>query len=201
MQKIRHLAVVRPAPEKCTVALPRRKPNAAYRSREHLTTQEVERLNEAAKDNRWGLRDSTMILLAFRHGLRASELVDLRWEQVDLDNAILHVRRVKQGSPATHPLTGRELRALRKLQREQKPKSPFVFVSERGAPFSKRGFAAMVERAARIAGFDMKIHPHMLRHACGYALANDGVDTRTIQGYLGLAGSLAQWVSQPDARP
>ena len=77
------------------------------------------------------------------------------------------------------------MRALRKLQREQKPKSPFVFMSERGAPFSKRGFAAMVERAARIAGFDMKIHPHMLRHACGYALANDGVDTRTIQGYLG----------------
>ena len=75
--------------------------------------------------------------------------------------------------------------ALRKLQREQKPKSPFVFVSERGTPFSKRGFAAMVERAARIAGFDMKIHPHMLRHACGYALANNGVDTRTIQGYLG----------------
>ena len=126
-----------------------------------------------------------MLLLAFRHGLRAAELVDLRWEQVDLENAILHVRRVKQGSPATHPLTGRELRALRKLQREQKPKSPFVFMSERGAPFSKRGFAAMVERAARIAGFDMKIHPHMLRHACGYALANDGVDTRTIQGYLG----------------
>ncbi|MGB8576655.1 MAG: tyrosine-type recombinase/integrase, partial [Pseudolabrys sp.] len=135
-----------------------------------------------AKDNRYGHRDATMLLLAFRHGLRAAELVDLRWEQVDLENALLHVRRVKQGSPATHPLTGRELRALRKLQREQKPKSPFVFMSERGAPFSKRGFAAMVERAARIAGFDMKIHPHMLRHACGYALANDGVDTRTIQG-------------------
>src|SRR5512139_1026430 len=114
MQPIRHLAVVRPAPEKRTVALPRRKPNAAYRSREHLTAQEVQRLVGAAKDNRWGLRDSTMVLVAFRHGLRASELVDRRWEQIDLDNAILHVRRVKQGSPATHPLTGRELRALRK---------------------------------------------------------------------------------------
>ena len=100
-------------------------------------------------------------------------------------HAILHVRRVKQGSPATHPLTGVELRALRKLQRDQETKSPFVFISERGTPFSKRGFQAMVDRAARAAGFDMKIHPHMLRHSCGYKLANDGVDTRTIQAYLG----------------
>jgi integrase len=125
-----------------------------------------------------------MVLLAFRHGLHASELVDLRWEQVDLENGILHVRRVKQGSPATHPLTGRELRALRRLQREASP-SPFVFVSERAAPFSTREFQAMVDRAAKVAGFDMKIHPHMLRHACGFKLANEGVDTRTIQGYLG----------------
>ena len=145
----------------------------------------MEKLIKAAKDNRYGDRDSTMILMAYRHGLRASELVDLRWDQVDLKDAILHVRRVKQGSPATHPLTGVELRALRKLQRDQEPKSPFVFISERGTPFSKRGFQAMVDRAARVAGFDMKIHPHMLRHSCGYKLANDGVDTRTIQAYLG----------------
>jgi integrase len=92
--------------------LPRRKPNAEYRSREHLTEREVERLIEAMKGNRWGHRDATMVLIAFRHGLRASELVDLRWDQVDLENANLHVRRVKQGSPATHPLTGKELRRL-----------------------------------------------------------------------------------------
>jgi site-specific recombinase XerD len=185
MLQLQHLPVVAPAHENCTVTRPMRKPNAAYRSREHLTEREVERLVEAAKDNRWGHRDSTMVLLAFRHGLRASELVDLRWEQVDLENGILHVRRVKQGTPATHPLTGRELRALRRLQRERECKSPFVFVSERGAPFSPRGFAAMVERAGQTAGFEMTIHPHMLRHSCGYKLANDGVDTRTIQGYLG----------------
>jgi type 1 fimbriae regulatory protein FimB/type 1 fimbriae regulatory protein FimE len=176
------LALVPPSSEKFTVA-PRRKPNAVYRSREHLTETEVERLIDALKDNRYGHRDSTMVLLAFRHGLRASELIDLRWEQVDLDHAILHVRRLKNGSPATHPLTGRELRALRRLQRETK--SPFVFVSERGAPFSKRGFQAMVERAGEAAGFEMKLHPHMLRHACGFKLANDGTDTRTIQAYLG----------------
>src|SRR5665811_2199248 len=127
MQAIRHLTVVSPAPEKRTVVLPTRKPNKDYRSREFLTEQEVEKLIEAAKDNRHGHRDATMVLIAFRHGLRASELVDLRWEQVDLENGILHVRRVKEGSPATHPLTGRELRALRRLQREAT--SPFVFVS------------------------------------------------------------------------
>ena len=103
---------------------------------------------------------------------------------MDLENAILHVRRAKNGTPATHPLTGKELRALRRLQREN-PASPFVFVSERGTPFAVRGFQGMVERAGVAAGFDMKIHPHMLRHSCGYKLANEGVDTRTIQAYLG----------------
>jgi type 1 fimbriae regulatory protein FimB/type 1 fimbriae regulatory protein FimE len=126
-----------------------------------------------------------MVFLAYRHGLRAAELVDFRWEQIDLEHALLHVRRLKNGSPATHPLTGKELRALRRLQLEQNTKSPFVFISERGAPFTRRGFEAMVERAGKATGFDMKIHPHMLRHACGFKLANDGVDTRTIQAYLG----------------
>ena len=118
MQAIQHLKVVSPTNEKRTVASPRRKANADYRQREHLTEREVEKLVEAAKDHRWAQRDCTMVLLAFRHGLRASEVVDLRWEQVDLENGILHVRRVKRGTPATHPLTGRELRALRRLQRE-----------------------------------------------------------------------------------
>ena len=104
-----------------------------------------------------------MVLVTFRHGLRASELVDLRWDQVDLGHALLHVRRLKNGSPATHPLTGKELRAFRRLQREQELKSPFVFTSERGTPFTKRGFEAMVERAGEAAGFDMKIHPHTPR--------------------------------------
>jgi integrase len=185
-----HLTLAAPANEKFTVQsaparLPRRKPNSEYRSREHLAEREVERLIEAMKGNRWGHRDATMVLIAFRHGLRASELVDLRWDQVDLGHALLHVRRLKNGSPATHPLTGKELRALRRLQREQELKSPFVFTSERRTPFTKRGFQAMLERAAKATGFDMKIHPHMLRHACGFKLANDCVDTRTIQAYLG----------------
>jgi integrase len=90
------LALVPPANEKFTVKLPRRKPNAEYRSREHLTEREVERLIEAVKGNRWGHRDATMVLIAFRHGLRAAELVDLRWEQIDLEHALLHVRRLFQ---------------------------------------------------------------------------------------------------------
>jgi type 1 fimbriae regulatory protein FimB/type 1 fimbriae regulatory protein FimE len=177
------LRLVSPTNENRTVT-PRRRPNAELRTREHLTEREVERLMEAAKANRHGHRDATMVLMAYRHGLRASELCDLRWDQVDFNRAVLHVRRVKQGTPATHPLTGLEMRALRKLQRESET-SPFVFVSERGAPFSTAGFARLLERAAETAGLEIKAHPHMLRHACGFKLANDGVDTRALQAYLG----------------
>ena len=139
---------------------------------------------KAASGNRQGHRDATMLLIAFRHGLRASELCDLRWDQIDFSQAVLHVRRAKNGTPSTHPLTGREMRALRRLQREA-PISPFMFVSERGAPFTTAGFARMMERATASAGLDIKAHPHMLRHACGYALASQGRDTRGLQAYLG----------------
>jgi integrase len=179
-----HLRLVTPATVNRTVRSTR-PPNSTLRTREYLTEAEVERLMNAAKRNRWGHRDATMVLVAYRHGLRASELVDLRWEQVDFRTATLHVRRVKQGSPSTHPIIGDELRALRRLQREQEPKFAFVFVSERGHPFSTAGFARMVERAGAEAKLAFKAHPHMLRHACGYALANRGHDTRALQAYLG----------------
>jgi type 1 fimbriae regulatory protein FimB/type 1 fimbriae regulatory protein FimE len=179
-----NLRLVRPATVNRTVT-PTRRPNRELRTREHLTETEVGKLIAAAKDNRHGHRDATMILVAYRHGLRASELVDLRWDQIDFAAGTLHVRRVKQGSPATHPIIGDELRALRRLQREQEPSSPFVFASERGAPFSTSGFARMIERAGQAAGLAFKAHPHMLRHACGYALANKGHDTRALQAYLG----------------
>ncbi|WP_438279112.1 tyrosine-type recombinase/integrase [Nitrobacter sp.] len=178
------MKLVTPATVNRTVA-PRRKPNAELRRREYLTDAEIERLTNAAKANRHGHRDATMILVAYRHGLRVAELVDLRWDQIDFATATLAVRRIKRGSPATHPIRGDELRALRKLQREQEPKSPFVFTSERGAPFTTAGFARMVERAGNAAKLGFKAHPHMLRHACGFALANKGHDTRALQGYLG----------------
>jgi integrase len=182
-----HLRLVAPATEKQTVApdMARRRPNAALRSREHLTADEVERLVAAAKDGRHGHRNATMLLVAYRHGLRVSELTDLRWDQIDFSTANLHVRRAKKGTPATHPILGDELRALRRLQREQAPKSPFVFTSERGGPFTTPGFARIVVAAARRAGLKIKAHPHMLRHACGFKLANDGHDTRALQAYLG----------------
>ena len=123
-----------------------------------------------------------MVLLAYRHGLRAAEVVE---EQVDFKTATLSVRRVKAGTPSTHPLTGRELRALRQYQRESGNGSPFIFVSERGAPLTAPGFSRMVERAAVAADLGIKAHAHMLRHACGYKLANDGHDTRSLQAYLG----------------
>jgi integrase len=177
------LRLVTPPTENRTVTLRRRK-NGELRTREHLTIDEVERLIHAAKSNRYGHRDALMVLLAFRHGLRAGEVVDLRWDQVHFKTASLHVRRLKNGTPSTHPLTGRELRALRRHQRES-AKSPFVFVSERGAPMSAPGFSRMVERAAVSAKLGIKTHAHMLRHACGYKLANDGQDTRALQAYLG----------------
>jgi integrase len=179
-----HLKLVTPATVKRTVR-PTRRPNADLRTREYLTEAEVERLLKATKANRWGHRDGTMILVAYRHGLRASELTDLRWDQIDFTTATLHVRRVKQGSPSTHPILGDELRMLRRLQREQEPKSPFVFTSERGSPFTTAGFARMVERAGVEARLGFKAHPHMLRHACGFALAARGHDTRALQAYLG----------------
>ena len=178
-----HLKLVTPTIEKRTVT-PRRQKNAALRTREYLTEHEVDALMTAARQNRYGHRDVTMILIAFRHGLRASEAVDVRWDQVDFNRASLHVRRSKGGTPSVHPLAGDEMRALRKLQRESPP-SPFVFVSERRAPFTTAGFARMIQRAATIGGLEIKAHPHMLRHACGFALANAGHDTRAVQAYLG----------------
>ena len=150
-----------------------------------MTEAEIEKLMKVARDNRYGHRDATMILVAFRHGFRSSELVDLRWDQIDFTSATMAVRRAKRGTPATHPIRSDESRALRKLQREQEPKSPFVFTSERGSPFTTAGFARMLERAGEAARFKFKAHPHMLRHACGFALANQGHDTRALQAYLG----------------
>jgi integrase len=174
---------IAPTIQKRTVARGRLT-NAHYRTREYLTEREVERLMKAAGDNRNGHRDATMILLAYRHGLRASELCSLRWEQVDLVHARLHVSRAKNGMASVHPLTGTELRALRRLQREQEP-GRYVFMSERGAPMSAAALRRMMSRLGNAAKMPFPIHPHMLRHACGFKLANDGQDTRALQHYLG----------------
>jgi integrase len=141
--------------QKTPKTMPNRKANDRLRGRQHLSEAEVARLKETAlRVKHYGFRDATMVMTAFRHGLRCAELVDLTWDQVDFDAGKLHVRRVKNSSPSTHMLQGDELRAFRRLKREQRPPSPFAFTSERG-------------------------------HGTGFKLANDGVDTRAIQDYLG----------------
>jgi type 1 fimbriae regulatory protein FimB/type 1 fimbriae regulatory protein FimE len=142
------------------------------------------RLLKAAQAGRYGHRDSTAFLLAYRHGLRVSELVALRWEQVDLKGGLLHVSRLKNGTPSVHPIRGPELRALRQLRRNW-PESPYVFCSERGGPMTGSNVRKLIARYGQLAGIPFPVHPHMLRHACGFKLANDGQDTRAIQLYLG----------------
>jgi type 1 fimbriae regulatory protein FimB/type 1 fimbriae regulatory protein FimE len=164
---------------------PPKVPNADRRSREHLTPAEIERLIAAARRlGRHGDRDAAMILLAYRHGLRVSELVGLRREQVDLPQGLLHVHRRKSGLASTHPLRGPELRALRKVLRDY-PETAYIFISERGAPMTAATFRKLLARAGDAAELGMPIHPHMLRHSTGFKLANDGQDTRAIQHYLG----------------
>jgi type 1 fimbriae regulatory protein FimB/type 1 fimbriae regulatory protein FimE len=141
------LRLVVPTPVNGTVP-PRRKPNSETRDREHLTEVEVERLMKAAGENRYGHRDASMILIAFRHGLRPVEVCLLKWDSIDLAKARIHVNRAKNGEPSTHPLSGVELRALRRLKRES-IESPFVFVSERGSPPSRSRLARRVRRCNR----------------------------------------------------
>ena len=165
----------------------KRKKNCELRTREYLSTTEIEQLRKAARNNgRNGHRDDTLVLMMFRHALRVSEAINLRWEQVDFKNGLLHVSRVKNGVPSTHPLRGAELRALRKLQREY-PDMPYLFVSERKAPLTARAAQHIVARAGTLAALPFPIHPHMLRHSTGFYLANKGYDTRAIQSYMGHA--------------
>ncbi|MES9902819.1 MAG: tyrosine-type recombinase/integrase [Sedimenticola sp.] len=164
---------------------PRKPKNADVRSREHLTPGEVDKLMATAgKLGRHGHRDRTLVLVMYRHGLRVSELVALRWDQVDLGAGLIHINRRKNGTPSTHPLGGTEIRALRRLKRDY-PTTQYVFVTERKGPMSDSAVRKLIARAGQGAGFDFPAHPHMLRHACGFKLANDGQDTRAIQHYLG----------------
>jgi len=168
-----------------TLAFPKRHKHTDVRSREYLTAAEVDRLRKAARSvSRHGLRNATMILLAYRHGLRVAELINLRWDQLDLEQGFFHVRRLKRGVPSTHPLTGGEIRALRRLK-SAAPDMIYVFVSERKGPLTDSSVRKMVARAGEIAELGFPVHPHQLRHGCGYKLANDKQDTRAIQLFLG----------------
>ncbi|MEQ8994160.1 MAG: tyrosine-type recombinase/integrase [Pseudomonadales bacterium] len=124
------------------------------------------------------------VQVQFRHGLRVSEAVALRWDMVDLGQGLIHVQRLKNGVPSVHPLRGPQLRALRRLRRDY-PNTPYLFATERGGPMTASGVRKLIARAGELAGIGFPVHPHMLRHGTGYKLANDGQDTRSIQHYLG----------------
>ena len=159
--KSRHLSLVKTAKRR-TVG---RKANAAYRVREHLTEGEMAKLLTALKANRHGHRDWLIGLLVYRHGLRVSEACDLRWDDLDLPKRTIAVRRLKGSVDSSHYLERDELAGLKRLQREQEPKSSFVFATERGTPFGRMGIARMIERAGKAAKLAVKPHVHMLRHS------------------------------------
>jgi site-specific recombinase XerD len=164
-------------------APPPKKPST--REREYLRSPEIKAMIRAAKKvGRHGERDGAIILLMFRHGLRTAELVALKWTQIDYSGGYIKVRRVKHGHDSTHPLRSPELRALRQIQRDYADTN-YVFVSERKAPLSTRSIRHVIARAGKLAGIPFQVHPHQLRHACGYYLAAQGHDTRAIQDYLG----------------
>jgi type 1 fimbriae regulatory protein FimE len=148
-------------------AMPRRPPNAELRTREYLTPDEVDQLQQAAASvGRHGHRDATIIMLAYRHGFRVSEVVALRWDQIDLKAGALHVSRLKNGSPSVHPLRGPELRALRRLRRDY-PATPYVFVTERGGPMTDSNARKMVARAGIVARIPFPTQIACACWACG----------------------------------
>jgi integrase len=169
--------------------MPNRKANDARRGRFHLTEGEVRRLKETAiRDNLYGFRDALMVSLAFRSCLRINELLGkeaLQWTDIDWERGTIHIRRLKGSDHSTHKLQGDMLRALRKLQREQQPKSPYIFTSERGAPLSPAAFRKMLARLGQQAGIPFPINPHMLRHGGLTKLAMDGNDAITLAAYAG----------------
>jgi type 1 fimbriae regulatory protein FimB/type 1 fimbriae regulatory protein FimE len=150
----------------------------------YLTEAELNQLIKAAKRGRHGQRDATLILIMTRHGLRVTEAIDLRWDQIEFAKGHLHVQRLKGGIDSVHPVQGDELRALRELKRNQDAKSAFVFTSERGGPMTRSNVSKMIEAAGERAGLP-PCHPHMLRHTCGHLLADAGHDTRRLQLWLG----------------
>jgi type 1 fimbriae regulatory protein FimE len=175
----------RTAPDNVLRKVPTRPKNLEVRSREYLLPDEADALMKAAGQvGRHRLRDRSLILVAYRHGLRVSELVGLKWDQFDLKRGQVHVNRLKNGSASTHPIEGDELRLLRRLLKDY-PDTPFLFTTERGGPLTRSTVSKLISRAGRNAELGFPVHPHMLRHGTGYYLANKGIPTRTIQAYLG----------------
>lgn len=156
--------------------------------RNHLTGLEVEKLIAATKGARHEARDRCLLLLMFRHGLRVSEACGLVLSQVDTESRVLHVARLKGGLSTTQPLRGDELRIIKAwlaVRAKMNSEGNAFFISERRTPLSRKTAWLAIRKYGELAGLPLPAHPHMLRHACGFALADQGADTRLIQDYLG----------------
>ncbi len=154
------------------------------RAKNYLSPAEMARLPDGAKAGRHGVRDHLLLLMTYRHGLRVSEAVGLRRDELDLDRARLWVRRLKGGLSVKQPLAGDELRAIKRHLATRADALPWLFISERGQPLTRQAVNYLVAAAAERAGL-VGVHPHALRHSCGFALADKGHDLRLIQDYLG----------------
>jgi type 1 fimbriae regulatory protein FimB len=158
--------------------------DAHERDKDFLSDTEIAVLLDAARAGRHGVRNHLLILAMFRHGLRVSEAIGLRRDEVDLDRARLWIRRLKNGLAVEHPIAGDELRAIKRYLATRPDSLPWLFVSERAQPLTRQSVNYLIGIAARRAQLP-PVHPHMLRHSCGFYLANRGYDLRLIQDYLG----------------
>jgi site-specific recombinase XerD len=162
--------------------------NASLRDREYLLESEITRLLTAAKANKdifLATRNHLIILLSYRHGLRISEMIGLKWEQIELEEARIHIKRLKGSNSGVHPMAADECRLVAKLRKNQPAKSPWMFTTKIGLVLTRDGVTKALAAIAKAAKLEIKFHHHMLRHSCGYALAAKGTDTRLIQEYLG----------------
>lgn len=158
--------------------------DAHERRQDYLGPPDMERLLTSAKKGRHGIRDQLLLMMMYRHGLRVSEATALRRADVDLSQARIWISRLKNGLSVEQPVSGDELRALRRWLAKRNDALPWLFISERQQPLTRQAVNYIVATAGDRAGLG-HVNPHMLRHSCGFALANRGHDLRLIQDYLG----------------